>query len=396
MSSNLKNNKKNEEIMEKIEIIDENIKAITQDLPIKLGSILRIASQALKNWGIDIDLSEKELQQKLEIKSLEEYSKEWRVVNDAVYRAIHQAVIDSNLGEGNQQLNTEIGKIATPIIIEKLKNKKKLIMADIGAGTGETTATILSMAYDEIGKRGLSNIEVYLIEPSFRSTSHLVDIMQKSYPTVQYQIITATDYQHLQFLKKSVFDIVVSNAVFHHHSFPTYLRMINDIIKKDGFLIIGDWYSEIWYEPKTVAYLLKEGLGINEEKVCSFINLFEKASWPQIVQYWNNKKEDEKIRNEGMLLYIKNLVKRLKEEHERLEEERKKAIQQNLHYDANTKVELNIFEAHETYEHRKEKIIKAGFEVNPDDIRKKHKYIRTTEKQVVEKKFAMVTLAWKK
>lgn len=384
-----------EEIIKKIDEIDQKIDEITKGVALKIGSIARIASQALINWNIKFD-AHPQIIRALEDKSIEEYEKEWSMVNKVVYHAIHKAINDSNLSEGNHQLNNEISKMAKEIILRKIKKGKRVVMADIGAGTGDTSGTIIHrLIMDGVKREMLKNLEIYFVEPSDESIIQLGKLMRESYPEVKHQRIIATDYFHMPFLKKESFDIIVSNAVFHHHSFPTYLHLLHNALKKDGFLIIGDWYTEIWYEPKNVAYIMKEGLSMHEEKVNQFINLFENLSWSKIVEYWNNKSEEEKRRNEGMLLYIKNLARRLEEEKCCIEKE--KEGEKNI-YGLETKVELNLLEAHEKYEDRLEKMKKAGFETTAEKIKRRYKWLEKTptEKEVVAPKFAMVTMACKK
>ena len=229
-----------EKIIKMIKSIIENIeneiaKVIGDELPCQLGCILRIASQYFPNWGIKID--ERELKN-LEKYSIEAYKNEWENVDAGVYRAIHEAVIDSNLGDGNHQLNMEISKLASEIIADKISRMEKITIADIGAGTGDTSGSILAEIKIRLGVEALKKIDIYFVEPADESNIQIKNLMKKTYPEVNYQRVMATDYANLQMLKKNTFDLVVSNAVFHHHSFPTYLQDIHRIIKNDGFLII--------------------------------------------------------------------------------------------------------------------------------------------------------------
>jgi SAM-dependent methyltransferase len=379
-------------------IENEIAKAIGNELPCQLGSVLRIASQYFSNWGIKID--ERELKS-LERYSIEAYKNEWENVDADVYTAIHEAVIDSNLGDGNHQLNMEIAKFASEIIAGKICRMEKIVMADIGAGTGDTSGSILAEIKTRLGVEALKKIEIYFVEPADESNIQIKNLMKKTYPEVNYQRVMATDYANLQMLKKNTFDLVVSNAVFHHHSFPTYLHDLHRIIKKDGFLIIGDWYTEIWESPLNIAYLLKEAFRIKEEAVNRFIAIFDSnKSWPHVVEYWNSKSDEEKTRNEGMFLYVKNLAKRLEEKRKAQEKEE---IITCTACPPKPSLSLNLLEAHERYEERLKKMDAAGFETDIKEIKRKYRKmtrkilnIKTAHKEVVPPKFAMVTLACKK
>ena len=111
---------------------------------------------------------------------------------------------------------------------------------------------------------------------------------------------------------RNEFDIVVSNAVLHHRAFPTYMNELHRVLKTDGVCVIGDWYTEVWYRPENVAYILKEGLGADRTKIESFMKAFG-FSWPEILSCWENVAPDVKARNEGMLKFVRNLARRLVE-----------------------------------------------------------------------------------
>ncbi len=364
-------------IISRLEEYNRRIEEIIGDhVPCQLGSLLRIACQYLENWGIETKSLGNKDTGVLDKHSHNEYKNEWEAADPIVHQAIEGAIIDSNLGEGNQLLNTEVARLAADIILNEMQAREKIAIADIGAGTGNTTGSML----DELRNRDervLEQIEMYFIEPCDNSHLKIKDLMAK-YPKVEYQRIIAMDYAHLGILREGVFDLVVSNAVFHHHSFPFYLNEINSALKKGGFLIMGDWYTEVWHHPYTTAYLLREAFRVEQDIIIEFMRLFnEKAEWKDANDYWLGRPEDETVRNNGMLLYTKNLASRLKEKEDK-------------------KVELKIFEAHERYEERLAKLNQAGFITDAAEIQKIAKRLKNTEKEVIRPKFAMVTVACKK
>jgi len=365
-----------EAVLDKLKTCDELVKEVTRDLPCQLGSLVRIVCQYLASWGIEtqnLDSKDKKVLDKL---SHEEYRYEWDGIDTCVYQAIDGAIMDSNLGEGNQQLNTEIARFAIEVILSKLEDNERIIMADIGAGTGNTTGSVL----EEVKNRNaelLKKIAVYLIEPCDSSHLKIKDLM-RTYPGVEYQRVIAMDYNHFELLREQTFDLVISNAVFHHHSFPFYLKGVYDATKKDGFLIIGDWYTEIWHHPYNVAYLLKEAFGLKQDRVDDFLWIFrERDNWKDANDYWLTREEEEKRRNEGMLLYARNLANRLRGKEKEY-------------------VPLRLFEAHEKYEERLSKLNETGFVTDKNEIKKAFKRLKNTEKEIIAPKFAMVTVAYKK
>ncbi|MEM4359680.1 MAG: methyltransferase domain-containing protein [Candidatus Bilamarchaeaceae archaeon] len=344
------------------------VKELTDVLPIPLGHIWRISVHSLKNYGISVTDENKEW---LEERSLESYKHEWEEANPLIYEAIHNAVSESGLGHGNDSLNTQLALFAVEVLTRVAETKKRgeeIVVYDIGAGTGATTGLVLN----EIKMRDrslLKKLWVVLVEPARESIRRLEALMKKDkerdipgeFTDVRSTIIDDTD-EYLAQVRRNSVDLLVSNAVFHHKSFPTHLYEISQILKSTGVCIIGDWYTEVWSKPKWLAYIMKEALkadkinlpGSRKTVLEAFMENFCISSSDEIQESWENAPEDVKKRNNGMLFYIKNLAKNIAEAREQMPEKRLKG--------------LYLLEAHRSHEDFLKEAEEAGL-INPKKIK---------------------------
>jgi hypothetical protein len=111
-------------------------------------------------------------------------------------------------------------------------------------------------------------------------------------------------------LKESEFDMVLSNAVFHHMSFPDYLTHISNSLAEGGVMITGDWFTTLFESPAYAVSVLHE-LGAKPDKVELFESVFgidgdKKAEWDARLTF------EQRKANEKVLKYIGALAKETK------------------------------------------------------------------------------------
>ncbi|MFH1222480.1 MAG: methyltransferase domain-containing protein [Candidatus Micrarchaeota archaeon] len=337
-----------------------------------LGDLYRLPIQALEHWNIRVT---DENRKQLEERSLKSFEEEWKVVTKEAYEAIHAAIEASGLGPGNTLLNENLAQMAAEIIVNIAKHKPEdefIDMCDIGAGRGDTTGAILNEL--RFGPRIslLKRMRIYFIEPSADTAVPIRDMM-KSYETLirRNQQVRGADYDNLPMLKDNLFDIVVSNAVFHHKSFPTQFGELSRLIRPEGALVIGDWYTEVWQNPKYVAYLLKNSLSADDHMLTEFMRAFG-TNWEEVSKFWNDAATDPTVntRLEGMKNYIYNLNNEL----------------------IKRQATLCLVEAHELLEQRKKKLQQHGFETDFKNLKERpaFKGMRGNYREVVPKNFAGV------
>ena len=350
----------------------KRLKDITKKLDIPLGDIWRLKNHALEGHGIKVEGNEAWLEQH----SLESYLREWKEAPPQVYAAITNAISDSGLGEeGNNRLNAKLAEMAIELLLEinRIKEHGNIYICDIGAGKGDTLGAILGgvKIRDE---KILRRIHVRPIEPSASGIKEIRNLLREEFPTVTSSREEGTDIGLME-LRDNWYDLVVSNAALHHKSFPTHLPEVQRILSDEGAFIIGDWYTEIWYRPEWIAYLLKDALDadkiplesekrkrkksipLGEKKTVleAYMELFKIESFSQVVEVWENTSPDVKKRNEGMLRYVKNLRKRLKE---------MKGL-------PDKKIRgLYLFEAHQSHNDFLEEAGRIGFETSLQKMRR--------------------------
>ena len=254
-----------------LEALDKALAEICTDLSYSPGSLFRIAWQYLKNWGVEVT---EENSAWIENRTNQSYYGEWLRSTVESMKAIKEATKNAGIDKGNPDLNTAVGKLAVEILLSMDDGNRNFRICDVGAGEGETTKAVLDfMNLNEEGRKLVEKCYFTLLDPS-RENLYKADSMVESHRInqnhdVRYRTVR-DNHTFLEELKTGNFDLIVSNAVFHHMTFPTYLYQIEEGLAEDGVVVIGDWYTTIWKHPAFVAEILKR-LGISDDK----LHLFE-------------------------------------------------------------------------------------------------------------------------
>lgn len=253
-----------------LENLDKALTEICADLGYFPGSLFRIAWQYLANWGVGVT---EENRPWIENRSNQSYYEEWLRSTDESIDAIKEATKKAGLEKGNPDLNSGVGRLALDILLSMDDSERDFRICDIGAGEGETTKAMLDfMTLSEDGLKLAKRCHFTLLDPS-RENLYKADRMVDSHiinkdNTIRYRTIR-DNHTFLEELKDKTYDMIISNAVFHHMSFPTYLYQIEESLAEDGVVVIGDWYTTIWKHPVFVAEILKK-LGISDENLYRF------------------------------------------------------------------------------------------------------------------------------
>jgi SAM-dependent methyltransferase len=338
-----------------LEALDAKVTAICSRLDYQIGSIFRIAGQYLKNWGVDIT---DENRAWIEQRSLQAYYEEWKRTTEATHDAIQAAAEMADFEVGNRQLNAEVGVVAVEILADMMGGEvdREFKICDIGAGTGETTIAVLDeLAFlGDLGWQMCEKCKFELIEPSFTALTKAVQKLEShrinKHVEVNFVPIGKATHEFLNEMQLGNFDVIMSSAVFHHMSFPTYLKSIREALAADGVVIVGDWYTTIWKHPAFVAEVLKK-LGIGRDELMDFQLLFdvdegdarafEKTLTPDQVST-NRKMED-------YVLKIRNEFLRIPED-----------------------IRARFLEGHEAVEDRTEKMEDSGLTMDLKELKEKH------------------------
>jgi SAM-dependent methyltransferase len=339
-----------------LEELNSWFQSLCDGLEYKPGSIFRIASQHLSNWGIEVT---DENRPWIENQSRESYTEEWAGATGRTLEAISLASSRAGLTMGNRDLNELLADMAVNILLDMDDGNRKFVIGDIGSGTGETSIAILDrFNRSESGIALLKRCHFYMLEPAFielaraKKAVRNFRIENDGEFEVAHTIVNQSMETHLTMLPPGpMFDMVVSNAVFHHMSFPTYLEQIHEKLADDGVTIIGDWHTTIWQHPAFVMPIL-ESLKMDAEKIGEFRRRF--AISDDTKEELEGKLRDHQVRaNNDMVGYALFLA----DEFGRL----------------TPKERLCFLEAHESLGDRLGKMEERGMCVDMEELREKHR-----------------------
>ncbi len=279
--------------MKRLAELDRWLRDITADLGLNAGSLSRIACQYLPNWGVDIS---KNNIKSVKRRSKKSYFDEWEGGSGKTNRAIETATI-SVVPHGNQDLDDMVAAEADSIMSAKLEQgarfskNRPFRIAEVGTGTGDTIIALLDRMSDDPALRKLASCcTFYLIEPSMQRLAKAQKRLRRhelAPKSDSYTLVRSDLCGHIPLLKDSMFDMILSNAVFHHISFPDYLTHLNNSLAEEGVMVTGDWFTTLFESP-TYALSVLHVLGAPTEKIELFQSVF-------------GIREDEKARYDAKL-----------------------------------------------------------------------------------------------
>jgi SAM-dependent methyltransferase len=331
--------------------IDKVLGGLFEGFRLIPGSICRIANQYLGNWGIAVTEGNREW---IEARSLESYEYEWSQSDDSYYRAINVATTKAGIEFNNEGLNDTLANKTALVIEAMLRDDKRreFRILDIGAGNGATTMKVL----DVMKIRGMDpdifrRCHFYLLEPSDKALRKALETMREKKAGSRVSPIGMTVQDHLETTSDRSYDLVISNAVFHHMSFPDYLCQVHSKLAEDGVMIVGDWHTTIWSQPAFLLPILK-ALGAPGERIREFETFFGvmKGDYERI---FKALPEGERESNYFMLEYERHLAEELRG------------------FAGHSK--LYMLEAHESLSDRLASYEKAGFTVELEELSQNHK-----------------------
>lgn len=219
--------------------------------PLCIGNPLRVSTTAWENWGIRFSTQDEFVA--LVRQSENCYSAEWKDTDDTRLHDIARSAEDAGLGDCNARLNTAV---AEEVFEVSSCLPEELRVLDIGAGTGNTSKEVLK-ALRASGRR----VFLHMLEPDRKA---LVDTALRKITNSDMispddiRVHLSTDLCMTTLFPSCSFDLVVSSAALHHHAFlDPVMAAIHNILKPQGFLVVGDWHNSMWLDPGRVLSLLK-------------------------------------------------------------------------------------------------------------------------------------------
>ena len=218
-------------------------------MPVSLGSPLRAPSYAWKAWGVEWNTEEDYWG--LVALSEAAYKQEWEMTGSAGHDDISTAAENAGLGNANQRLNEAVARI---VAVEAAARGHPLRLLDIGAGSGDTTLSILKAIKDRDG------LFYTLVDPAERALGEARSRLRKTGLSSgrHFELHCASDIETTTVLDSGSFDIIVAVASLHHHSdIHEPIGALSGLLAPGGLLVVGDWHNTVWEHPSRVLELLK-------------------------------------------------------------------------------------------------------------------------------------------
>jgi hypothetical protein len=333
--------------------IDLFLGSVCNGLAMTPGSIFRIAGQYLPNWGIGVNKSKNE--NWIEERSRNAYYEEWESGTGDANVAIEKAIEKAGLEYGNKDMNDVLADTVVRILHDMSgliqDRTREFAIIDIGAGTGDTTVAILdAMQSSSVTEALASKCHFYVLEPSFKRLEEVFERLEEHPLKPRKTLISSNLEEYLRTVRRESFNMVVSNAVFHHMGFLTHLRLLRESLANNGIMVIGDWHTTLWQHPAYLAPILRK-LGASDIDVRRFENFFNvRRGDVELVESRLTPMQLEA--NYQMLAYVTALADELK--------------------NVGAKSQLRFFEAHESLEDRLGKLKSAGFETNLEELKRNY------------------------
>ncbi len=347
------------DLPERIKEIEALMGEIFEGLKITPGSICRIASRYLKNWGVEVTDGNRAA---IEKQASESFLDDWKGVSRQLHDAIENAIDKAGLSAGNKDMNAVVATTAVPIIGGMLeRHPDGLDILDLGAGNGDTTISLLNEMGSRADTEGLARkCRFYLLEPSYRKAGELGQRLENHPLKPDATIVASSLEGHLHALRDGYFHMTISNAVLHHMSTPSYLATLHRKLAEDGVLVVGDWYTTVWSRPEFFLPIL-HCLNADEARVKRFENYFGIRRDARQVQHLS---EEQRKANVSMVDYVRCL-----------------AVELQCVTDGSRQ---QLFEAHQALPDHHADVRAAGFELDLAELKEKHRAFVKCSSNVVK------------
>lgn len=236
-------------------------------LPFPLDTIERVSHIAYRNFGIDVNGHEARVREK----SANSFLREWYESDWRMHAIIADGINKTQFRDAMAAMNREIARIVFSILrIFKLKNGSIRVL-DIGTGTGDTIRETIWNLRNSGLNEVLRNLHFTLNDIAVHELNNTATWVTTSFG-IPVQIAEGSAESVLPDFE-NYFDLITSNGVFHHFSFPHVHALTYNALKPGGVMLIGDYHTRMYETPALLAYYLEE-LGANKGALNSFRKYF--------------------------------------------------------------------------------------------------------------------------
>ncbi len=233
-------------------------------MPLRLGSALRVPSYAYRNWGVCGD--------EAELRGLSEaaYRDEWEGGSPKQVQYVSSAITRAGYGDFPQLLRDANAKAIAGLV---KKFDGSVVIADMGAG--ESTVAI----FDSLDPNDRDRVHFTLVEPSLKRVTAAAKKL-RARGCIDYDIANAADLEAFSYPYSIKPQIISYVATLHHHAFyDTPLQFACAALPKDGVLTVADWHNSMWEHPNRVYRFLQTlEWNMKERDLRTFVQQFPNAA----------------------------------------------------------------------------------------------------------------------
>jgi len=321
---------------------------ICDSLPIESGAIQMLASQYYERYGIGITDDNRE---RLKAESFDCY-RVWEIGTSESNRAITRAINAIGLGQGDRELNKGVAELLVELMLGIDDGQRHFHVADLGAGPGGTTDTVLEfLRKDEMGLSLASRCTFDLVELSWDRLAEARTTIGRN--KINESIRTLRCNPKCEPLEeylagKRNLDVIFSSGALHHCSFSDHFVRMYEALNEDGVLVVGDWHNSLFSHPANLISVLGR-LGASTSAISDFKLLFG-VNEDDAKRFEKELTIEERIAN----LYFADFIVKMASELRKIEERSR----------------LPFFEALESVGDRTKKIKDAKFIMDVEELRR--------------------------
>ncbi len=215
------------------------------NMPVALGSALRVPSYAYRNWGIPEGRYRKE--------SADCYAIEWEGGSPLQMQYVVEAITKTGLGNFSQLLRDKNAEVVSSIV----KNSNKRINY-LEPGAGVSTVDL----YRRLEKDGVDAEKIFssLVEPSVERIESAAETLEKMglKRGKNFNVYGGRkDTDALVLVGPRSQDVVGTVAQIHHHAYlDSPLGILAATLDRGGYLVSSDWHNSLWEHPNRVYEFL--------------------------------------------------------------------------------------------------------------------------------------------
>ncbi len=264
-----------ERLMEKFWLDDSQ-------MPVRLGSALKVPSYAYPNWGVE---GSEDL---LRAESDRGYEVEWLGLDGKGGSAqqmkyVVEAITSTGLGNYSQMLRDKGAQVVS-WLVRNGNIPERVNYLESGAGVS-TEFVVKQLVADGVD---LDRVFLTLVEPGKGRIDGTAAKLESVYGLKRdknFRVIVGRDLDIPQHIEAGSQHIALAVAVHHHHAYlDTPTEAVAGALAHGGLFITADWHNSMWEHPNRVYKYLQEQFNwsTKETDLAEFARRLPKALEPAL------------------------------------------------------------------------------------------------------------------